>query len=59
MTFVIAGGVEISGALSELKNFILPKDYPDISRMSIHIIQATFRLVSGMSQASSTMNYNP
>ncbi|YBU89609.1 MAG: NAD(P)/FAD-dependent oxidoreductase [Candidatus Walczuchella monophlebidarum] len=60
MTFVIAG-VEIYGALSELKNFIFPKDYPDldISRMSIHIIQATFRLVDGMSQASSdaTLNY--
>ncbi|WP_103328000.1 NAD(P)/FAD-dependent oxidoreductase [Bacteroidetes bacterium endosymbiont of Geopemphigus sp.] len=58
MTFVIAGGgptgVELAGALSELKNFILPRDYPDldISRMNIHLIQATPCLLDGMSRAS-------
>ena len=58
MTFAIAGGgptgVELAGALSELKKFILPRDYPDldISRMNIHLIQATSFLLDGMSRSS-------
>lgn len=58
MTFVIAGGgptgVELAGALSELKNFILPKDYPDLdfSQMNIHLVQATPSLLDGMSKNS-------
>ncbi|MCB0478143.1 MAG: NAD(P)/FAD-dependent oxidoreductase [Crocinitomicaceae bacterium] len=59
LTFVIAGGgatgVELAGALSELKNKILPKDYPDldIRNMSIHIIEGSDRLLSAMSLKSS------
>lgn len=58
ISFVIAGGgptgVELAGALSDLKKFVLPYEYPDldISRMSIYLIQSTFRLLDGMSEAS-------
>ena len=59
LTFVIAGGgatgVELAGALSELKNKILPKDYPDldIRKMQIHIIEGADRLLASMSHQSS------
>ncbi len=60
MSFVIVGagptGVELAGALAELKNNILPKDYPDldIALMQIHIIEATDRVLSNMSKRAST-----
>lgn len=58
ITFVIAGGgptgVELAGALSDLKKFVLPYEYPDldINRMSIYLIQSTSRLLDGMSENS-------
>lgn len=50
-----ATGVEIAGALSEMKNFVLPKDYPDLpsSLMHIYLIEAGPRLLSAMSEESS------
>lgn len=60
MNFVIAGagptGVELAGALSELKNHILPADYPDldIRRMQIHVIEASDRVLPSMSSVAST-----
>ncbi len=50
-----ATGVEIAGALSEMKNFVLPKDYPDLptSLMHIYLIEAGDRLLASMSQESS------
>lgn len=50
-----ATGVEVAGALSEMKNFILPKDYPDMpsSLMNIYLIEAGPRLLSAMSQQTS------
>lgn len=58
MNMVVVGGgptgVEVSGALAELKRHILPKDYPDLdfSKMNIHLIEGTGRLLNGMSDAS-------
>lgn len=55
MDFVIVGGgptgVELAGALSELKNHVFPKDYPELelSQMDIHLVEATPRLLNGMS----------
>lgn len=50
-----ATGVEIAGALSEMKNYVLPKDYPDLpsSLMHIYLIEAGDRLLSAMSRESS------
>lgn len=56
--FVIVGGgptgVELAGALSELKNHVFPKDYPEleIAHMDIHLVEATGRLLNGMSEKS-------
>ncbi len=56
MDFVIVGGgptgVELAGALAELKHYIFPKDYPelDVSSMDIHLIEANARLLNGMSE---------
>ncbi|WP_136480862.1 NAD(P)/FAD-dependent oxidoreductase [Cognatitamlana onchidii] len=59
MNFVIVGGgptgVELAGALAEIKKGILPKDYPDLdTRMAqIHIIQSGNCLLKGMSAKAS------
>ncbi|WP_420552763.1 NAD(P)/FAD-dependent oxidoreductase [Tenacibaculum aiptasiae] len=59
MNFVIVGGgptgVELAGALAEMKKGILPKDYPDldIRQMKINLIQGTNELLSGMSSKAS------
>ena len=59
MNFVIVGagptGVELAGALAEIKKGILPKDYPDldIRRMEINLVQASDRVLPAMSEISS------
>ena len=59
MNFVIVGGgptgVELAGALAEMKKGILPKDYPDldIRQMQINIIQGSGRLLDAMSDQAS------
>jgi NADH dehydrogenase len=48
-------GVEISGALADMKRFVLPKDYPelDFSRMNIFLLEGAGKLLAHMSQKSS------
>lgn len=59
INFVLVGagptGVELSGALAEMKKAILQKDYPDldISKMQINLIQAEGRVLNTMSEKSS------
>lgn len=59
MNFVIVGagptGVELAGALAELKNKVLPMDFPDLDLriMKIHIIEAADRVLSPMDPKSS------
>ncbi len=47
-------GVEVAGALSELKNHILPRDYSDLDLgpMKISLIEGSPRLLNGMSDAA-------
>lgn len=55
MDFVIVGGgptgVEIAGALSELRTHVFPKDYPELNfvKMDIHLVQSGDYLLKGMS----------
>lgn len=45
-------GVEVCGALAEMKKFVLPKDYPelDFNHMSITLVEAADHLLHGMSK---------
>ena len=44
-------GVELAGALSELRKHVLPKDLPEIdfSKMNIYLVEAMGKLLAGMS----------
>ncbi|WP_165020283.1 NAD(P)/FAD-dependent oxidoreductase [Dysgonomonas sp. ZJ279] len=59
LSFVIVGGgatgVELAGALADMKKSILPKDYPevDFSKMEIHLVDASPRLLFAMSENAS------
>lgn len=59
MTIVVVGGgptgVEISGALAELKKFVLPKDYPELnfSKMKIILLEGSDKTLATMSAKSS------
>ena len=60
INFVLVGGgptgVELAGALAEMKRAILQKDYPDldIAKMEINLIQSGDRILNTMSEKSST-----
>ena len=59
LNFVIAGagptGVELSGAIAEVRNFIVPKDYRDLDpkEMKIHLIEGLDRVLPPMSETVS------
>jgi NADH dehydrogenase len=59
MNFVLVGGgptgVELAGALAEMKKAILPKDYPDLDvrKMEINLIQSGDRILNTMSEHAS------
>ena len=54
-----ATGVEIAGALAEMRRYVIPYDYPDMdsSLMHIYLIEASDRLLAGLSQESSQKAY--
>jgi len=58
MTIVVVGGgptgVELSGAIADMKRFVLPKDYPelDFSQMTICLLEGSDRLLSAMDKRS-------
>ncbi len=58
MNIVVVGGgptgVEVAGALGELKNHVLPKDFPDLdfSDMQIHLVEGLDQLLAAMSDSS-------
>lgn len=59
LNVVIVGGgpsgVEIAGAIAEMKRYVLPRDYPDMDtkKMHIYLIQGDDRLLPGMSAMAS------
>ena len=59
LNFVIVGagptGVELSGAIAELKNNILPRDYRDLNPndMHIHLLEGAVRVLPPMSEHAS------
>ena len=59
MNIVVVGGgatgVEVSGALAEMKKYVLPKDYPelDFKKMNIYLLEGGDRTLAAMSQKSS------
>ena len=48
-------GVEVAGAIAEMKKFVLPKDYPDLNFdvMQISLIEGSPALLGGMSKHAS------
>lgn len=59
MNIVVVGGgptgVELSGAIADMKRFVLPKDYPelDFTKMNIYLLEASPKTLGGMSEKSS------
>ena len=62
MNIVVVGGgptgVEVSGALAEMKKYVLPKDYPelDFSKMNIYLLEGSARTLATMSEKSSVQS---
>lgn len=48
-------GIELAGALAEMKRYVIPKDFPelDTSKMNIHLYEAGEDLLGAMSQEAS------
>jgi len=59
LNIVIVGGgptgVELSGAIADMKRFVLPKDYPelDFDQMKIYLLEGTDKTLGTMSAQSS------
>jgi NADH:ubiquinone reductase (H+-translocating) len=62
MTVVVVGGgptgVELSGAIADMKKYVLPKDYPelDFGQMHIYLLEGTGKTLAAMSEQSSTQS---
>lgn len=62
MNIVVVGGgptgVELAGALAEMKNYVLPKDYPelDFSKMNIYLLEGAEKTLAAMSERSSAQS---
>ena len=63
MNIVVVGGgptgVELSGALAEMKHYVLPKDYPelDFSKMNIYLLEGGSKTLGNMSEKSAADSY--
>jgi NADH dehydrogenase len=62
MNVVVVGGgptgVEVSGALAEMKKYILPKEYPelDFSKMNIYLVEGSGKTLATMGEKSSVQS---
>ncbi len=52
-------GIELAGALAEMKRYVIPKDFPelDTSKMNINLYEASSKLLGAMSEESSKKSY--
>jgi NADH dehydrogenase len=63
MNIVVAGGgatgVELAGSLAELKEYVLPKDYPDMdfSMLKIYLVEGGAHTLQNMSVAAQNASY--
>lgn len=59
MNIVVVGGgptgVELSGAIAEMKKYVLPKDYPelDFNKMNIYLLEGAGKTLAAMSEKAS------
>ncbi len=53
-------GVELSGAIAEMKKYVLPKDYPelDFEAMNIYLLEGGSKTLAAMSEKSSLQSKN-
>lgn len=64
LSFLVVGGgpsgVEIAGALGEMKRYVLPREYPELNPddMSITIVEGSPRLLGAMSAKASQRAHN-
>lgn len=62
LNIVVVGGgptgVELSGALADMKRFVLPKDYPELNfdSMNIFLLEGTGKTLGAMSEKSSAQS---
>jgi NADH:ubiquinone reductase (H+-translocating) len=62
MNIVIVGGgptgVELAGAVAEMRKYVLPKDYPelDFDKMNIYLLEGTAKTLAAMSEKSSVQS---
>lgn len=62
MTIVVVGGgptgVELSGAIAEMKKYVLPSDYPEIDfkQMKIYLLEGGDKTLGNMSEKSSAQS---
>ena len=63
LTVVIVGGgptgVEMSGAIADMRRFVLPKDYPelDFTKMKIYLLEGSEKTLGTMSKRSSEESF--
>lgn len=63
MNVVVVGGgatgVEVSGAISEMKRFVLPKDYPDLGKfkLNVYLVEGESKVLGSMSPSASSNAY--
>ncbi|MBK7883775.1 MAG: NAD(P)/FAD-dependent oxidoreductase [Chitinophagaceae bacterium] len=62
MNIVVVGGgatgVELGGAIADMRKYVLPKDYPelDFTKMNIYLLEGTGKILAAMSEKSSAQS---